>query len=261
MVQRESRSSTIGHITLGMKQTGAPSAGNPHAGCDVAGAGNGFTVWLLRHSQRKRGETDRPDLRNTAPVLDPTRSGRGSRGAGNLLGIRLLADLPVLIGMEGRSGWHVGQSERALSDGIKLHLAKRRQRSRVYRCRARTDESTGATRQRDPQWTARSQAPRQRRVRLRFGLEVCGKVDQIALHKCGVGTNGRQRTRCNPLRLRTPGLGEIMLDLVQIRLVLIPVPHDLIHASAVEKAVRATDQIVEMATENRTWCWEFCCGL
>ncbi len=72
MVQRESRSSTIGHITLGMKQTGAPSAGNPHAGCDVAGAGNGFTVWLLRHSQRKRGETDRSDLRNTAPVLDPT---------------------------------------------------------------------------------------------------------------------------------------------------------------------------------------------
>src|ERR1019366_6382703 len=78
MVQRESRSSTIGHITLGMKQTGAPSAGNPHAGCDVAGAGNGFTVWLLRHSQRKRGAMARLDLRNTAPVLDPTRSVRGS---------------------------------------------------------------------------------------------------------------------------------------------------------------------------------------
>jgi hypothetical protein len=27
---------------------------------------------LLRHSQRKRGETARLDLRNTAPVLDPT---------------------------------------------------------------------------------------------------------------------------------------------------------------------------------------------
>ncbi|MGA2171191.1 MAG: recombinase zinc beta ribbon domain-containing protein, partial [Terracidiphilus sp.] len=40
--------------------------------CDVAGAGNGFTVWLLRHSQRKRGATARLDLRNTAPVLDPT---------------------------------------------------------------------------------------------------------------------------------------------------------------------------------------------
>jgi len=72
MVKRESRPSTIGHITLDTKQTGAPSAGNPHAGCDVAGAGNGFTVLLLRHSQRKRGATARLGLRNTAPVLDPT---------------------------------------------------------------------------------------------------------------------------------------------------------------------------------------------
>jgi hypothetical protein len=72
MVSSESGASTIGHITLDKKQTGAPSAGNLHAGCDVAGAGNGFTVWLMRHSQRKRGETARLDLRNTAPVLDPT---------------------------------------------------------------------------------------------------------------------------------------------------------------------------------------------
>src|SRR5450755_3266652 len=81
MVRRESRPSTIGRITLGTKQTGAPSAGNPHAGCDVAGAGNGFTVWLLRHSQRKRGETARLDLRNTAPALDPTRCDRRIRPA------------------------------------------------------------------------------------------------------------------------------------------------------------------------------------
>src|SRR5450631_3673922 len=80
MVRCESRPSTIGHITLDTKQTGAPSAGNPHAGCDVAGAGDGFTVWLLRHSQRKRGETDRPDLRNTAPVLDPTGSIAANHG-------------------------------------------------------------------------------------------------------------------------------------------------------------------------------------
>src|ERR1035438_9449692 len=73
MVQRESRPSKIGPINLDTKQTGAPSAANPHAGCDVAGAGNGFTVLLLRHSQRKRGGTARLNLRNTAPVLDPTR--------------------------------------------------------------------------------------------------------------------------------------------------------------------------------------------
>src|ERR1022692_4695310 len=72
MVRRQSRPSTIGPITLDAKQTGAPSAGNPHAGCDVAGAGNGFTVRLVRHSQGNGEQTDRLDLRDTAPVLDPT---------------------------------------------------------------------------------------------------------------------------------------------------------------------------------------------
>jgi hypothetical protein len=64
-----------GHINLEMKQTGKPSAGNPPAGFDVAGAGNQLTVRLVRHSQRKRGATDRPDLRSAAPVLDPTDEG------------------------------------------------------------------------------------------------------------------------------------------------------------------------------------------
>ena len=68
----ERRPGSIGHITLRGKCAGARSAGKPHAACDVAGAGNGLTVWLVRHSHRKRGETDRPRLRSTAPALDPT---------------------------------------------------------------------------------------------------------------------------------------------------------------------------------------------
>ena len=60
--------------TLRGKYAGARSAGKPHAACDVAGAGNGLTVRLVRHSHRKRGETDRPRLRSTAPTLDPTGS-------------------------------------------------------------------------------------------------------------------------------------------------------------------------------------------
>ena len=69
MARCESRPGTIGPITLGTKQTGAPSAGNPHAGCDVAGAGNGITVRLLRHSQRKRGATSlaRPSEHRASP--------------------------------------------------------------------------------------------------------------------------------------------------------------------------------------------------
>src|SRR5215831_19663372 len=68
----ESSTSDQHPITLGKKLTGKPTAGNPHGGFDAAGTGNGLTVRLVRHSQRKRGATDRLNLRGTAPVLDPT---------------------------------------------------------------------------------------------------------------------------------------------------------------------------------------------
>src|SRR5215813_6222607 len=68
----ESESKPTRHINLAAKQTGKPTAGNPHGGFDAAGIGNGLTVRLVRHSQRKRGATDRLNLRGTAPVLDPT---------------------------------------------------------------------------------------------------------------------------------------------------------------------------------------------
>ena len=103
MVRRESRPNTISHITLGTKQTGAPSAGNLHAGCDVAGAGNGFTVWLLRHSQRKRGATARLDLRNTAPVLDPTGIqvviSKQNEPSTNTVSMRVSRDEPITSGL------------------------------------------------------------------------------------------------------------------------------------------------------------------
>src|SRR5687767_8609959 len=57
----KSRTSSIRLITLGRKQTGKPTAGNLHGGFDVAGIGNGLTVRLVRHSQRKRGAMDRPE--------------------------------------------------------------------------------------------------------------------------------------------------------------------------------------------------------
>jgi len=56
----------------GAKHTGKPSAGNLHAGFDEAGAGNQRTIRLVRHSHRKRGATDRLNLRRLAPVLDAT---------------------------------------------------------------------------------------------------------------------------------------------------------------------------------------------
>jgi len=40
----DSGASMIGLINLGTKCAGTRSAGNPHAACDVAGAGNGITI-------------------------------------------------------------------------------------------------------------------------------------------------------------------------------------------------------------------------
>lgn len=68
--QRRKHAQAIGHITLGTKPTGARSAGNPHATCEAAGAGDGPMVKLVRHSQRKRGAPDRPHLK--APRQPPT---------------------------------------------------------------------------------------------------------------------------------------------------------------------------------------------
>jgi hypothetical protein len=78
----ESRSSPIGHINLDRKQAGKPSARNGHARFEAAGTENQLTIRLVRHSQRKRGATDRSDLRSVASVLDPT-----DRGGGGNVGI------------------------------------------------------------------------------------------------------------------------------------------------------------------------------
>jgi hypothetical protein len=69
----ESALSTIGPITLGVKRTRKPSAGNLHAGFDVAGAGNGA---MGRIEAPANGESCRkqrlPVPKTTAPVPDPT---------------------------------------------------------------------------------------------------------------------------------------------------------------------------------------------
>ena len=55
-----------------MKGSGKPDDRKGQVRFDVAGAGDGFTVRLVRHRHTKGTETDRHHLRDTAPVLDPT---------------------------------------------------------------------------------------------------------------------------------------------------------------------------------------------
>src|SRR5215469_5614049 len=73
MLSIESTAHWLRPINLLAKRAGERSAGNLHAPFDVAGDGNQLTVRFVRHSQRKRGATDRSNLRSQAPFLDPTR--------------------------------------------------------------------------------------------------------------------------------------------------------------------------------------------
>jgi hypothetical protein len=63
-----------GPITLGAKRAGKPGAGDPHAGFDVAGAGDVAMGAGLRPEAKAEDEPPDPTVR--APVLDPT-DGRG----------------------------------------------------------------------------------------------------------------------------------------------------------------------------------------
>src|SRR3954467_8423879 len=63
-----------GPITLGMKRTGKPGAGDPHAGFDVAGAGDVTMGAGLR--PRAKAMDEPPDPKANAPALDPTGGGR-----------------------------------------------------------------------------------------------------------------------------------------------------------------------------------------
>ena len=64
----------IGPITLGAKRAGEPGAGDPHAGFDVAGAGDVIMGAGLRPEAKAADEPPDPTVR--APALDPT-LGRG----------------------------------------------------------------------------------------------------------------------------------------------------------------------------------------
>jgi len=66
------KAKAVGPITLDAKCAGARSAGNPHAACDAAGAGDGATESPNRARRGKPRTQPRILLRATAPVPDPT---------------------------------------------------------------------------------------------------------------------------------------------------------------------------------------------
>ena len=72
------KAKAIGPITLDAKCAGVRSAGNPHAACDAAGAGDGATASPIRARRGKSRTQTRSYLRATAPVPDPAGFSRAS---------------------------------------------------------------------------------------------------------------------------------------------------------------------------------------
>ncbi|MGH7770993.1 MAG: hypothetical protein ACREQA_02005 [Candidatus Binatia bacterium] len=68
----KAKADVVGRWRFKEEGSGKPDDRKGHVRFEAAGAGNGFTVELVRHRQTKEAETDRSHLRNTAPVLDPT---------------------------------------------------------------------------------------------------------------------------------------------------------------------------------------------
>ena len=66
----ESRLASIGRITLEVMCAGVRSAANPHATCEVAGAGNGIMETSKRARRVKPWIQTRRFVSTTAPVLD-----------------------------------------------------------------------------------------------------------------------------------------------------------------------------------------------
>ena len=81
-----------GPITLGAKRAGKPGAGDPHAGFDVAGAGDVTTGAGLRPEAKAEDEPPDPTVR--APVLDPTGGGPTEKGRSDR---HLAGGLPYLL--------------------------------------------------------------------------------------------------------------------------------------------------------------------
>ena len=70
----ESDSNRIGPINLAAKCAGARSAGNPHAACEVAGAGNGATE-LAKRARRGKPRTQPSQRPDGPPRQFPTLPG------------------------------------------------------------------------------------------------------------------------------------------------------------------------------------------
>src|SRR5437764_7192358 len=86
-----------------------------------------------------------------------------------------------------------------------------------------------------------------------LGLQLAERALKITPNKRGVGTDRLQRARDDPLWLVPPRRREGVFRCIPIRMIVVPVTHDLIHLATVHTARLPLSLLDEVAEEH--WAW------
>jgi hypothetical protein len=86
-----------------------------------------------------------------------------------------------------------------------------------------------------------------------LGLQLADRALKIILNKPGVGADRLQGVRDDPFRLGPPCRREGVFLCIPFRMIVVPVPHDLIHLATVDAARLPLSLLDEMAEEHGAW--------
>src|SRR5262245_60308763 len=86
-----------------------------------------------------------------------------------------------------------------------------------------------------------------------LGLQLADRALKIILNKPGIGADRLQRARDDPFRLVPPRRREGAFRCIPFRLIVVPVPHDLIHSATVDTARLPLRLLDEVAEERGAW--------
>ena len=86
-----------------------------------------------------------------------------------------------------------------------------------------------------------------------LGLQLADRAGKIIRNQGGVGTDRRQRARDDPFRLLAPRRREGAFVGIPVRLLVVPVAHDLIHLATVDTARLPLRLLDEVAEERGAW--------
>jgi hypothetical protein len=86
-----------------------------------------------------------------------------------------------------------------------------------------------------------------------LGLQLTDGTLEIIPHQRGVGANRFQRARDDPFRLAPPRRREGVFLCIPLRMIVVPIAHDLVHLATVHTAGLALSLLDEVAEQRGAW--------